>query len=53
MIIYGKNKSDHDRNLIPFLESVRENGLTLNKEKLQFKKKSHSLGMNGPKKESV
>ena len=33
MVTYGSSKEEHDRNLILFLETVRKNGLKLNKEK--------------------
>ena len=32
-------QTEHDKNLILFLETVWKNGLKLNKEKLQFNKK--------------
>ena len=45
MIIFGKSKLEHDRNLLQFLESTRKNGLVLNKSKLQFKKQEvHFFG---------
>ena len=45
MIIFGKSKLEHDRNLLQFLETTRKNGLVLNKLKLQFKKQEvHFLG---------
>ena len=33
MIIFGKSKLEHDRNLLQFLETTRKNGLVLNKSK--------------------
>ena len=45
MIIFGKSKLEHDRNLLQFLETTRKNGLVLNKSKLQFKKQEvHFFG---------
>ena len=43
MVIFGRNKEEHDRNLILFLETIRKNGLVLNKRKLQFKKEEVSF----------
>ena len=43
MVIYGSNEEEHDTNLILFLETIRKNGLKLNKEKLQFKKSEVSF----------
>ena len=45
MIIFGKSKLEHDRNLLQFLKTTRKNGLVLNKSKLQFKKQEvHFFG---------
>ena len=45
MIIFGKSKLEHDRNLLQFLKTTRKNGLVLNKLKLQFKKQEvYSFG---------
>ena len=45
MIIFGKSKLEHDRNLLQFLETTRKNGWVLNKSKLQFKKQEvHFFG---------
>ena len=43
MVVYGTSESQHDRNLIQFLETTRKNGLRLNKAKIQFKKKEVSF----------
>ena len=43
MVVYGKSESEHDGNLIQFLETTRNNGLRLNKAKIQFKKKEVSF----------
>ena len=37
MIIAGKDEMEHDRNFLAFMEKCRENNLTLNSEKIQFK----------------
>ena len=37
MIIYGKTDQEHDGNLLHFLEVCRNNNLTLNPDKMQFK----------------
>ena len=39
MITFDKTGLEHDKNLILFLKTTQENGLKLNKSKLQFKKK--------------
>ena len=36
MIIAGKDKMEHDRNFLAFMEKCMENNLTLNLEKIQF-----------------
>ena len=36
MIVYGADEKEHDQNLIRFLDVTRNNGLRLNKDKLQF-----------------
>ena len=43
MIVYGADEKEHDQNLIRFLDVTRNNGLRLNKDKLQFKKKEVSF----------
>ena len=43
MIIFGTTEDEHDRNLLQFLELTRKNGLKLNKDKIQFKKKEVSF----------
>ena len=43
MVVYSTSESEHDRNLIQFLETTRSNGLRLNKAKIQFKKKEVSF----------
>ncbi len=40
ILIYGTDDDDHDANLEAALERLRERGLTLNKGKCIFKKKS-------------
>ena len=42
MIIAGKDKMEHDRNFLAFMEKCMENNLTLNSEKIQFKQKQVS-----------
>ena len=37
MIIYGRDDQEHDGNLLNFLEVCRNNNLTLNAEKMQFR----------------
>ena len=37
MVIAGKDKMEHDRNFLAFMEKCMENNLTLNLEKIQFK----------------
>ena len=37
MIIYGKTDQEHDGNLLHFLEVCRNNNLTLNPDKMQFR----------------
>ena len=37
MIIYGRNDQEHDEHLVNFLEVCRENTLTLNPDKMQFR----------------
>ena len=43
MIIAGKDKMEHDRNFLAFMEKCTENNLTLNAEKIQFKQKQVSF----------
>ena len=43
MIIAGKDKMEHDRNFLVFMEKCMENNLTLNAEKIQFKQKQVSF----------
>ena len=43
MIIAGKDKMEHDRNFLAFMEKCMENNLTLNSEKIQFKQKQVSF----------
>ena len=43
MIIAGKDKMEHDRNVLAFMEKCMENNLTLNAEKIQFKQKQVSF----------
>ena len=37
MVITGRDKMEHDRNFLTFMEKCMENNLTLNLEKIQFK----------------
>ena len=37
MVIAGRDKMEHDRNFLAFMEKCMENNLTLNSEKIQFK----------------
>ena len=37
MVITGKDKMEHSRNFLAFMEKYMENNLTLNSEKIQFK----------------
>ena len=37
MVIAGKNKMEHDRNFLAFMQKCMSNNLTLNLEKIQFK----------------
>ena len=37
MVIAGKDKMEHDRNFLAFMEKCMENNLTLNSEKIQLK----------------
>ena len=37
MVIYGKTYQEHDGNLLHFLEVCRNNNLTLNLDKMQFR----------------
>ena len=43
MIVYGTDEKEHDYNLLRFLDITRNNGLGLNKDKLQFKKREVSF----------
>ena len=43
MVVYGTTESEHDWNLINFCETTRNNGLRLNKTKIQFKRKEVSF----------
>ena len=43
MILAGKDKMEHDRNFLVFMEKCMENNLTLNSEKIQFKQKQVSF----------
>ena len=42
VIVYGADEEEHDCNLLRFLDVTRKNGLHLNKDKLQFKKREVS-----------
>ena len=37
MVITGKDKMEHNRNFLAFMEKCMKNNLTLNSEKIQFK----------------
>ena len=37
MVIAGRDKMEHDRNFLAFMEKCKENNLTLNYEKIQYK----------------
>ena len=39
MVIFGRNEEEYDRNLILFLETTRKNGLILNKENFNSRRK--------------
>ena len=43
MIIAGRNDEEHDSNLLAFLEKCKQNNLTLNSEKIQFKQSQVSF----------
>ena len=43
MIIAGKDKMEHDRNFLAFMEKCMENNLTLNSEKIQLKQNQVSF----------
>ena len=43
MIIAGKDEMEHDRNFLAFMEKCMENNLTLNLEKIQFKRNQVSF----------
>ena len=48
MIIAGKDKMEHDRNFLAFMEKCMENNLTLNSEKIQCKQTRYlSMDMFG------
>ena len=36
VIIYGKNKTEHDEHLLKVLQKIRENGIKLNLKKCGF-----------------
>ena len=38
VIIHGKDREEHDRTLIPFMERCRDNGIKLNRAKLQLRR---------------
>ena len=43
MVIAGKDEMEHDRNFLAFMEKCKENNLTLNSEKIQFKQSQASF----------
>lgn len=54
ILIFGKDKEDHDRNLQAVMKTIKASGLKLNKDKCQFRKPEihyfgHIIGKNGIK----
>ncbi|KAG9282090.1 hypothetical protein AMEX_G700 [Astyanax mexicanus] len=52
ILIYGKDKQEHDQNLRAVLQTIKESGLKLNREKCQFGKSDiqyfgHVIGKKG------
>ncbi|KAI2648690.1 Transposon Ty3-G Gag-Pol polyprotein [Labeo rohita] len=52
ILVFGRDKEEHDRNLKAVLKSIRESGLKLNKEKCHFGKSEiqffgHIIGKDG------
>ena len=43
MVIVGRDKMEHDRNFLAFMEKCMSNNLTLNSEKIQFKQSQVSF----------
>ena len=43
MVIAGRDKMEHDRNFLAFMEKCMRNNLTLNSEKIQFKQSQVSF----------
>ena len=43
MVIAGRDKMEHDRNFLAFMEKCKSNNLTLNAEKIQFKQSEVSF----------
>ena len=43
MVIVGRDKMEHDRNFLAFIEKCMSNNLTLNLEKIQFKQSQVSF----------
>ena len=43
MVIAGRDKMEHDRNFLAFMETCMSNNLTLNAEKIQFKQSQVSF----------
>ena len=43
MVIAGRDKMEHDRNFLAFMEKCMSNNLTLNSEKIQFKQSQVSF----------
>ena len=43
MVIAGRDKMEHDRNFLAFMEKSMSNNLTLNSEKIQFKQSQVSF----------
>ena len=41
MVIAGRNKMEHDRNFLTFMEKCMSNNLTLNLKKIQFKQSQY------------
>lgn len=52
ILVFGKDKEDHDRNLSAVMQTVKASGLKLNKDKCQFEKSEikyfgHIVGKDG------
>lgn len=54
ILVFGKDKEDHDQNLRAVMQTIRASGLKLNKSKCQFGKSEiqffgHIIGKQGTK----